>query len=302
MDHEETLMIISAMRRQEETEYFCRDYLNMVEDPADDDTDEIRSDANGNSSAPCDATCRQIMFYWMVRVVDFFPSMTRETVAYAMSYLDRFLQSKAGADARRKRSVFQLAAISCLYMAVKIHESSAVSPQFLEKLSQAEYTVKDVEGMELTILAALGWRMSTPTALAFLRQFMAIIPKVFLNGDLREEVFQIAKYQTEVALSDYKYVTVNGSTVAYCALLNALDMFQIDSIQIGWFVSEAAQIVRDSIYTIHIQQSLARDHVNHATLKGSPVSAGYEHAIRSSMKVRAPSGHNSSPRTVCNTA
>lgn len=304
MDHEEILLTITAMRRQEETEYFSCDYFQFGCENHDDPACDVCSrDATGNSRAPSDATCRQIMYYWMVRVVDFFPCMSRETVAFAMSYLDRFLQTDAGAEARRKRGVFQLASISCLYVAVKIHEHAAVSPTFLEKLSNAEFTVKDVERMEILILQSLKWRLSTPTALAFLRQYLAIVPSVMLKGSLREEVFQIAKYQTEVALSDYKYVSVNASTVAYSALLNALDMFQVDNAQIGWFVSEAAHIVRDSIYTLEIQRNLAKDHVDHATLKGSPLSVGYEQAIRSSMKTRASSEqHNSSPRTVCKTA
>jgi Cyclin, N-terminal domain/Cyclin, C-terminal domain len=295
MDHEEALLTITAMRRQEETEYFTCDYFQLG--------CENHDDPACDACAPSDATCRQIMYYWMVRVVDFFPCMSRETVAYAMSYLDRFLQSEGGAEARRKRRVFQLASIGCLYVAVKIHEHAAVSPSFLEKLSNAEFSVKDVERMELLILKSLKWRLSTPTALAFLRQYLAIIPSMMLTGSLREEVFQIAKYQTEVAMSDYKYVSVNASTVAYCALLNALDKFQVDNTQIGWFVSEASHIVRDSIYTLEIQRNLARDHVDHATLKGSPLSVGYEQAIQSSMKTRASSEqHHLSPRTVCKAA
>jgi Cyclin, N-terminal domain/Cyclin, C-terminal domain len=304
MDHEEILMTITAMRRQEETVYFSCDYFQLgCENHHDQACDFCSRDANGNSRAPSDATCRQVMYYWMVRVVDFFPCMSRETAAFAMSYLDRFLQSDAGAEARRKRSVFQLASIACLYVAVKIHEHSAVSPTFLEKLSNAEFTVKDVERMEVLILQSLKWRLSTPTALAFLRHYLAIIPSMMLNGSTREEVLQIAKYQTEVALSDYKYVTVNASTVAYCALLNALDTFHVDNTQIGWFVSEAAHIVRDSMYTLEIQRSLAKDHGDHVTLKGSPLFVGYEQVMRSSMKTRDSSEqHTTSPRTVCKAA
>lgn len=297
MDHEETLRNINAMRRQEESEYFCCDYF--YQDAADNFSNEDETDSHGNSMAPCDPLCRQVMFYWMVRVVDFFPSMHRETVAYAMSYLDRFLQSEAGAPARRQRSTFQLAAIACLYTSVKIHEHAAVSPKFLEQLSRDEYSVKDVERMEMTILQALKWRLSTPTALTFLRHFMALIPRVLLNDSLREQVYDMAKFQTEVALGDYKYVTVNFSCIAYCSLMNALEALRIDSRRIGWLMSEAAHIVRDSIYTLEIKRSLAMDHSNHAGLKGSPTSVGYEH-LDKSRECQARAGYHS-PRTVCKT-
>ena len=306
MDHEQTLQTINAMRRQEESEYFSCDYFQLDDNdhgyPSCKDMDSD-DEAHGTSRAPSDATCRRIMFYWMIRVVDFFPCMNRETVAYAMSYLDRFLQTQQGAEARRQRKVFQLASISCLYVAVKLHEHAAVSPTFLEKLSHAEYSVNDVEQMELRILQALKWRLSTPTALAFLRQYLAIIPSIMLKQSLSEDVFLLAKYQTEVALTDYKYVTVNASTVAYCALLNALDMFHVDNSQIAWFVSEAAHIERGSAYTIEVQRNLARDHVEHAKFKESPIPLVYDEAIRSSMKTPTPPEHlNSSPRTVCKAA
>lgn len=300
MDHEETLLSITAMRRQEETAYFCCDYFNLNSSCENvvNASPSKHVDAYGNSMARCDPMCRQIMFYWMIRVVDFFPTMHRETVAYAMSYLDRFLQSDAGAEARCKRSVFQLAAISCLYTSVKIHEHSAVSPKFLEQLSRDEYSVKDVERMELTILQALKWKLSTPTALTFLRQFLALIPSVLLKDGLREEVYDLAKFQTEVALGEYKYVTVNYSCIAYCSLMNALETLQItNSRHVGWFVSEAAHIDRDSLYTLEIQRSLALDHADHTSLKGSPVSVGYEHTIKSREECH---GHHS-PRTVCKT-
>lgn len=164
--------------------------------------------------------------------------------------------------------------------------------------------------MELRILQALTWRLSTPTALAFLRHFMAIIPPVLLDENMREEIFDLAKFQAEVALGDYKYVTVNKSTIAYSSLMNALEaVHHASSRRIGWFLSEAAHIDRDSIYTTQIQQSLAHDHADHASLKGSPVSAGYKHTInqrnsRSNKKhsnCASPTGYHS-PRTVCKTS
>ena len=320
MDHEQTLLTITAMRRQEETEYFTCDYFHRVEedDDSEQSTNISSSSRGGCSSVPCDATCRQIMFVWMVKVVDFFPTMHRETVAYAMSYLDRFLQTSAGKTARTVRSTFQLAAIACLYTAVKLHEHAAVSPKFLEQLSRDEYTEDDLKQMELTILQALKWRLTTPTALGFLRQYMDIIPPVLLGGTEQDgdnhvcqQVFEMAKFQTEVALGDYKYVTVNASTIAYCALWNALEAClpkMSDRHSILWFVSQAAQLGQHSRYARDIQRSLQADQLvscgGGANAKGGSSSVrfsmGYEVTASSHNKsgCSSPTGHHS-PRTVC---
>lgn len=187
MDYEDSLETITAMRHQEESAYQVTDYFQSMRQRLAQHTmckcyDSDCSDTEGLSDSesssykscsstasescsscasstapstsgknPCDPSCRAIMFQWMVRLVDFFPSMHRETVAYAMDFLDRFLQTPSGRGALQRRSVFQLAAISCLYTAVKMHESAAVSPKFLEQLSRDEYTVRDVERMELCI-------------------------------------------------------------------------------------------------------------------------------------------------------
>jgi len=340
MDHEETLLTITAMRRQEESEYFTRDYfhLNIVEDdeqhersntsnvPASPTKRIARRQRTSCSSLPCDSSCRQIMFQWMIRVVDFFPSMHRTTVAHAMSYLDRFLQTAAGQTAREMRSEFQLAAIACLYTAVKLHERSAVSPKFLQQLSGDEYSAEDLTHMELTVLQALGWRLTTPIAVDFLRQFWDVIPAVLLPVDashkkntVQDEIFAVAKHQTEVAMGNYQYVTVYQSTIAFCALSNALDMFvpkAEDKNNILWYVSQAAHMERPhrnsgndssfgSAFTQEISRSLAADASLAASRSSKTIPAtdgglvlGYE-AVRHYQEDEemTPSGHHS-PRTV----
>ena len=338
MDHEQTLLTITAMRRQEETEYFTCDYFSRVEEKSDDDDDENDSSSSNSStssrpaspssacsSAPCDASCRQIMFTWMIKVVDFFPSMHRETVAYAMDYLDRFLQTPSGTKARTVRSTFQLAAIACLYTAVKLHEAAAVSPKFLEQLSRDEYTEDDLKQMEWTILKALRWRLTTPTAVGFLRQYMDIVPSVLLDGkesqqrsqnetddkdavtidatnstELRQHIFEMAKFQTEVALGEYKYVTFNASAVAYCALSNALEAYlprnakRSDRHSILWYVSEAARLDPRDLRHIRVMQRTLLSATRNAEDMGREITASSNGKSGRS----SPVSHHS-PRTVC---
>lgn len=327
MDHEQTLLTITAMRRQEETEYFTRDYFGFVDDEKKDEDDENDVSNVGKSKRcsplPCDPSCRKIMFHWMIKVVDFFPSMHRETVAYAMDYLDRFLQTPDGKAARTVRSTFQLAAIACLYTAVKLHEAAAVSPKFLEQLSRDEYSEKDLKRMELTVLKALNWRLTTPTSVGFLREYMDIVPSALLDGkeerepqgrddevtinatnssELRQNIFEMAKFQTEVALAEYKYVTFNASTIAYCALSNALQAYlprdkQADRHSMLWYVSEAAQLdSRDLRHARVIERTLgtASNVVQESAAMGHEIMA----SSNSKSGRSSPIGHHS-PRTVC---
>lgn len=355
MDYEDSLETITAMRHQEESAYQVTDYFQSMRQRLAQHTmckcyDSDCSDTEGLSDSesssykscsstasescsscasstapstsgknPCDPSCRAIMFQWMVRLVDFFPSMHRETVAYAMDFLDRFLQTPSGRGALQRRSVFQLAAISCLYTAVKMHESAAVSPKFLEQLSRDEYTVRDVERMELCILRALEWRLSTPTATAFLRLYLDIVPDSVLHQDVRDEVYGLAKFQTELALGDYKYVAVKSSIVAYASLMNALHILRVPSWdRIGWFVSKAAELMEDnnkenhkngggtnsSRYIYQVQRDLANDHAQHTDEDASSAaSIGYEsnQKQKKTRQGRRTSGHHS-PRTVLNKA
>lgn len=297
MDHEQTLATILAMRRQEEMEYSCTDYFFQ----SGDELDSLRqkSEADNTYQPPCDAHCRSTMCYWMIKLIDFFPQMSRETAAFAMSYLDRFLQTEAGHEALVSRKQFQLAAVACLYSAMKISECSAVSPRFFEQLSQNEYTQRDLEEMELKIFQAIDWRLNTPTAHSFLREFLGLIPPIMLDESLRDEVFNLAVFQVEVALAEYDYVTVNDSLIAYCALVNAVDTLHVDTSSIAWFIAEAAEIDFKSQYKEMICSDLNDDCARHAELDPVLSSVYDKRCIRED--IDGFTCNRKSPRTVIST-
>ena len=117
------------------------------------------------STTSVDGECRAQMAAWCYQVVDFC-HFRRETAAIAMSYMDRFMSISNQTD---DRSYYRLACMSSLYLAVKIHEASAMDPQFVAKLSHGAYAPKDIERMENVLLKALQWRVNPPTAMAFAR-------------------------------------------------------------------------------------------------------------------------------------
>jgi hypothetical protein len=270
MDQEDILLKMSALRRQEAAEYKCIDYFKLMSGN-DETKDPVCISGNVCSpSCPSDASCRRAMFHWMVQVTDFFPDMKRETVAFAVDYLDRFLQTqtKDASQARINRKIFQLAAMTCFYTAVKIHEEAAISPKFLEDLSQKAYSVQDVETMEVRILNALQWRLNTPTAMTFLRLYLDLIPPTMLKKSTRAKAAAIAQIQVEASVGEYRYVTGNNSSIAFGALMNALSDLQVESLSISWLVSEATSIDCNCPYIQEIKQFLWQD----AGLEDSAIS------------------------------
>lgn len=155
--------------------------------------------------------CRRLMADWCVRVVDRC-GYSRDTVSFALNYLDRFCCGRKLEDKNR----FQLIAMTCLYIAIKLfHEMPSeqmgvMHPCTIAGWSHGAYTVEDVEKMELEIMFGLDWKLHPPTPRAFLHQFSTpYLPRAAL-------------LQTDLAVLNHDLVmTYKPSWIAYCALLNS---------------------------------------------------------------------------------
>ena len=78
---------------------------------------------------------------------------------------------------------------------------------------------QQVEEMEREILKAIQWRVNPPTALAFVSKFLDLIPPHhMMNDTVRGVAMDLAKFQIEIAVTDYGLITVSPSTVALAAL------------------------------------------------------------------------------------
>lgn len=200
---------IAVMRMQEETTYCVRDYLA--------ESVQIRKMA----SKPVDEDCRVKMCEWCYQVVDFC-KFRRETVGIGMSYLDRFLCTKQGLDALCNRKQYQLAAMTALYVAIKLHEPLEMETSLLADLSRGCYTEMEFVGMEQTILSALEFRVNGPTPLGFVQYIMALMPEA-VHPTVAALVMDYARYQTELAVSEQSFVDIRPSEVALAAVLNAVE-------------------------------------------------------------------------------
>mmetsp|Transcript_13735 Transcript_13735/g.28366 ORF Transcript_13735/g.28366 Transcript_13735/m.28366 type:complete len:324 (-) Transcript_13735:189-1160(-) len=240
-DINSTLETLAAMCRQEEN-YQATDFLHQDQSMATSICSVGPLNEDSSSVMDIDEDCRTKMVAWCYRVVDFC-KFDHETVAIAMSILDRFMSCPNGSSTKTNRRAYQLAAMTSLYTAVKVHEPEAMDPTLVSKISHGTYTEKEVEAMEMQILQGVSWRVNGPTALSFVRQCLDLIHENDLDIDTREMVYSLAQTQTELALAEYEFVSVKPSVVAYCSLMNALTLVGVDDVIVQSVLVVLAQVI-----------------------------------------------------------
>lgn len=220
MDHsytnssEEVTSTLHALCRQEETAYrITANYLTALP-------------PRHSKIAKRRAKCRAAMVTWCITVVDYL-EFDRDTVVTALSFLDRFLDTKQGQACLTTPRQFKIAGMTCLYTAIKAHEPEAIEPELVVELSGNLCDTKDIECMERTILAALQWRVNPPTALAFCRILLdSVVPSCLVSRKDRAALLDLAQVQTELAVSDPRLITTPPSTLALASIFNALESKQ----------------------------------------------------------------------------
>ena len=223
---DDIISTIEAMMHQERSAYETKNYFAPL---------------HSEFETGVDSTCRSKMAEWCYRIVDFC-KFERESVAIAMSLLDRYLSSDAGREALCDKTAFQLVAMTCLYTAVKVHEPEALTPTVMARLSQSMYTSKDFEQCEVELLQALKWRVNPPTAMAFVRNFLAVIPETMLDEFDRTAVMESAKHQIEQSVNDSNFLGLNASTIALGGLENAMSCVDINQNEILDIMYEVAGV------------------------------------------------------------
>jgi len=257
--NDDIMSTIAAMLRQEETSYQKSDYLYQQYEP--------EHHHHSNLPLSINANCRHQMATWCYQVIDFC-KFDREIVEIAMSCLDRFMTTPAAATAKADPKEFQLTTMTCLYTAIKVHAPASLSLKLVSDLSRGVYSESQIQAKEAEILTALRWRVNPPTALAFVRKLLRLIPKDILDQDTATSVYEVAKFQIELSIGDYSLITVKPSAIAYSSLMNALQSFCQDAKafqQIALTASQIYNIDSSDSFVIQLQNSLL-----HAAAKEDP--------------------------------
>jgi len=257
--YKETRDQLSCMYRQETEVYQCSiDYMKSYA-------------IVGNHNKDFDKWRRNVC-KWSYDIVDHF-GFDREVVYISLNYLDRYIANCILRIQRRNRinqhhssqpqisaREFQLAGITGLYIALKIHgnieeefeedsdpyndgshsssKAFRLSTSDFSRLSRGVYSENEIIDMEQKILNSLNWYMNPPTPVDFLVHFLHSIDadtsdcvEKKSGGDFRATskkikfiLYELARYFLELAVSVYDLsVRQRPSCVALASIVMALD-------------------------------------------------------------------------------
>ena len=209
-----TLVIgqICVMREQEQNAYKSSDYLN--------------SEKVTVSSSDRNALCN-----WAFAVCN---NVQRSTAAVAFSYFDRFMgkSSIAAKQALTDIHDFQLAFVSCLVIALKVHSGFNVESDFVSNVVCSNmYDKEEIIEMEMHILQALEWRMSGPTPHDFIDRFIEVLP--VMEDVHLDFLTRFSKALAEDALADYSMALQAPSSIAFASMFCALQCMDSISASVG---------------------------------------------------------------------
>jgi hypothetical protein len=224
-----TLETIEVMRYQEQS-YQVSDYLTDLP-------------VKALHEAPVDEECRTVMAKWCNDIADFC-NYSRETAAIALNCLDRFMTTPDGRQVLLDRNQYQLAAMTALYTAVKIHEHEAMDPELVSTLSRGAHSAQAVEIMESRMLHAIQWRVNPPTATAFVRHMLDLVPSHVMDATSRDTITELTQFQVDLATCDYHFAQRSASHIAFASLMNAMDSVTSDTAFLAKFESTMANAIR----------------------------------------------------------
>ena len=233
---------LKELRRKETcTHYRVPDYLDadwqtrLVEEAVEDDNiarvvnglsnpDDIDASSDQTSFNQINDLWREKMCEWFYSVVDHF-DYSREVVNIAMSYLDRYL-----AQRKVNRRIFQLAAMTAIYLAIKLFNPGEFHMSSLIELSRGYFLAEHIEQMEDAMLQALSWHVHPPTPFAFSRDMIKLV-SADVTPRLRHELSELARFLTELSVCDYYFVTRKPSSIAVAAIINAIELMGPEKIE-----------------------------------------------------------------------
>lgn len=216
-----------AMNMQE-VSYVCGNYLSRdysrddgvletsMQSNGDATTTTSTSYSNGTSTTGVNEIWREKICEWSFQVVDHF-DFNREIVEVSLSYLDRYLSSR-----QVNKKIFQLAAMTTLYLAIKLYENRSLKITSLIELSRGKFVPEHVAAMEESILRSLSWHVHPPTTLSFVHHLLLLIPDS-CPPTVKHDILELARFLSELSICDYFFVLQKRSSIAIAALLNALD-------------------------------------------------------------------------------
>ncbi|KAI3789276.1 hypothetical protein L2E82_02068 [Cichorium intybus] len=158
---------------------------------------------------------------WILTVKSHF-GFTHLTAILAINYLDKFLSSLH--FQKDKPWMIQLLAVTCLSLAAKVEQTEVPSLLDLQVVeTQYLFEPKNIQKMELLVMATLKWRMNPVTPISFLDH---IVRRLGLKTHLLGDFFKKCEDLILSLVSDSRFVGYQPSVLATATMLHVID--QVD--------------------------------------------------------------------------
>jgi len=222
-DANQTIERIQAMKLKENDYSCCTDYFSGTHASRSGTSSTIKE-----SQQDPDVRCRSKMCQWCYTVVEYY-NFNRETAEISMSCFDRFLATSQGRDYLLDQYDFQLASITCLYIAIKVHEPIELGMKTICELSRGKYDVAQISRMEKEILISLQWKVNPPTIESFAQHYLMLLPSS-LPAPARDLLLDATQYLSELSTVDYDlFISYKPSIIGLAIIEYALK--QVDDAQ-----------------------------------------------------------------------
>jgi len=234
--HDHAVEIINAMKKQENSDYITESGIY-------------------EQSTAIDGYYRRLMVTWCKQIAESCDYNNR-TVAIAINILDRFAAKKPKIlRDDTANNIFQLATMTCLYTAVKIHEKNVLDLKTMEKLSRDSFSSDEFKEMEFDILTSLDWRVNPPTAFSFTEMYLELLPPSIMDQSKRKIIGKLIEQQIKYMMEDCRFLGMRASELAFAATYNAT-MVTIDQTTRLKAYEKIQQVINISILPFQLEREL----------------------------------------------
>ncbi|XP_037794731.1 G2/mitotic-specific cyclin-B-like [Penaeus monodon] len=155
---------------------------------------------------------RAILIDWLVQVHLRF-TLLQETLYLTVAIIDRFLQTQRNIP----RNKLQLVGVTAMFIASKYEEMYCPEIGDFAYITDKAYSKAEIRKMEVTMLNELGFNVSYPLPLHFLRRNSKA-------GSVDASQHTLAKYLMELCLPEYSMCHYKSSMIAASALCLSLKL------------------------------------------------------------------------------
>jgi hypothetical protein len=185
---------------------------------------------------------RQQIIEWMYAIVNFC-KLRHEAVAVASYYLDTCVSKELIVSP----GDYQLAAMTALYLALKVYDSPTqrvIQLDSLVKLGNGGFDEAAVVKMEKKMLRALNWRLHPPTPDCFVQQYIQLLP-ADTSSATRSKIEEASLLVLEVAISRERFLSTEPSVLGFTSMLVAIERIkelEMSMVQLHAFLSNMSMV------------------------------------------------------------